>query len=271
MVTPAGLVVLTDRRLAARPLPEVVRAAVDGGARWVVLRERDLRYAERRALADTLRTFVPHLVVAGPDPLGGDAMHLAASDPLPRGPLAARLIGRSCHDAAEVARVSLEDYVTLSPVFPTSTKPGYGPALGPAGAAALTPGVPWLALGGVDSPARAGACAAAGAAGVAVLGAVMRAADPAAVAASLVAGLVAGGRRMSGGGFALSTDTHRPGAVTDLGADVHRPGAVTDLGADVHRPGVVTVLGADVHRPGVVTDLGADAHRAVGVRRPVEA
>ena len=218
MVTPAGLVVLTDRRLAARPLPEVVRAAVDGGARWVVLRERDLRYAERRALADTLRTFVPHLVVAGPDPLGGDAMHLAASDPLPRGPLAARLIGRSCHDAAEVARVSLEDYVTLSPVFPTSTKPGYGPALGPAGAAALTPGVPWLALGGVDSPARAGACAAAGAAGVAVLGAVMRAADPAAVAAGLVAGF-AGGAGVGGGGsgdFALRTYTHE--GVGDGGA-----------------------------------------------------
>jgi thiamine-phosphate pyrophosphorylase len=192
MVTPTGLVVLTDRRLAAGPLPEVVRAAVDGGARWVVLRERDLRYAERRALADTLRAFVPHLIVAGPDPLGGDAVHLAASDPLPRGPLAARLIGRSCHDAAEVARLSLEDYVTLSPVFPTSTKPGYGPALGPSGAGALAPSMPWLALGGIDSPSGAAGCAAAGAAGVAVLGAVMRAADPAAVAASLVAGFESG-------------------------------------------------------------------------------
>ncbi|MDT5031533.1 MAG: thiamine-phosphate pyrophosphorylase, partial [Actinoplanes sp.] len=44
MVTPVGLVVLTDRRLASAPLPAVVRAAVDGGARWVILRERDLRY-----------------------------------------------------------------------------------------------------------------------------------------------------------------------------------------------------------------------------------
>jgi thiamine-phosphate pyrophosphorylase len=41
--------------------------------------------------------------------------------------------------------------------------------------------VPWLALGGVDAPERAAACAAAGAAGVAVLGAVMRADDPGAV------------------------------------------------------------------------------------------
>lgn len=213
MVTPAGLVVLTDRRLAAGPLPEVVKAAVDGGARWVVLRERDLRYAERRALAHTLRAFVPHLIVAGPDPLGGDAVHLAASDPLPRGPLAARVIGRSCHDAAEVGRLSIEDYATVSPVFPTATKPGYGPALGPAGAAALAPPVPWLALGGVDSPSRAAACAGAGAAGIAVLGAVMRAADPAAVAAGLVAGfaagMVPGGGAEGAGGFALRSPAHR--------------------------------------------------------------
>ena len=33
MVIPSGVVVLTDRRLAARPLAEVVAAAVRGGAR----------------------------------------------------------------------------------------------------------------------------------------------------------------------------------------------------------------------------------------------
>jgi thiamine-phosphate pyrophosphorylase len=183
--------VLTDRRLAAQPLTEVVRAAIDGGAEWVVLRERDLRYEDRRELADALRTLLPpgRLIVAGPDPLGGHAVHLAASDPLPRGPLAGRLIGRSCHHAEEVSRLSIEDYVTLSPVFPTSSKPGYGPALGAAGAAALAPPVPWLALGGIDAPDRARDCARAGAAGIAVLGAIMRATDPAATAAALVAAL----------------------------------------------------------------------------------
>ncbi len=209
MVTPSGIVVLTDRRLAAGPLPSVVRAAVDGGARWVILRERDLRYAERRALADTLREIVPHLIVAGPDPLGGSAMHLAASDPLPRGPLAGRLIGRSCHDAAEVSRLSIEDYATVSPVFPTSTKPGYGPALGAVEAAVLAGAVPWLALGGIDSRSRARECGTAGAAGIALLGAVMRAGDPAAVVASLVAGFEEGRAEGSSGAFALSASTHR--------------------------------------------------------------
>ncbi|AGZ39231.1 thiamine phosphate synthase [Actinoplanes friuliensis] len=183
MVIPSGLVLLTDRRLAARPLVEVVAAAIRGGAAWVVLRDKDLGYAHRRALATALRAVVPpgRLVIAGPDPLGGDAVHLSATDPVPPG---VALVGRSCHGTPQL---STEDYVTLSPIYPTATKPGYGPALGPARAAALAGSVPWLALGGIDSPARVAECLAAGAAGVAVLGAVMRAADPEAVTRDLVA------------------------------------------------------------------------------------
>ena len=181
MVIPSGVVVLTDRRLAARPLTEVVAAAVRGGAGWVVLREKDLGYAERRALADSLRAVVPagRLVIAGPDPLGGDAVHLSSSDPVPSG---VGLVGRSCHGTPQL---STEDYVTLSPVYLTRTKPGYGPALGPERAAVLAGGVPWLALGGVDSAQRAAACAVAGARGIAVLGAVMGAEDPESVTRTL--------------------------------------------------------------------------------------
>jgi thiamine monophosphate synthase len=211
------VVVLTDRRLAAgragagrldragsqpadrralgslpadqRALVAVVAAAVDGGARWVVLRERDLPESERRTLADVLRALLPpgRLIVAGPNPLGGAAVHLAATELLPDDAAGGgcRLVGRSCHSADELARLSIEDYATLSPIFPTVTKPGYGPPLWPAGAERLVAGVggrsrsvPWLALGGVDSPPRAAACGRAGAIGVAVLGAVMRADDP---------------------------------------------------------------------------------------------
>jgi thiamine-phosphate pyrophosphorylase len=182
MVTPQGLVVLTDRRIAAGSLREVVEAAVRGGAAWVILRERDLPYAARLALADELRAVLPpgRLIVAGPGPLGGDAVHLAEADPWPspRG----SLVGRSRHD---VVRPSEEDYVTLSPVFSTPTKPAYGPALGPHEAARLAGSMPWLALGGIDSARRVAACAEAGAAGIAVLGAVMRASDPERVAREL--------------------------------------------------------------------------------------
>jgi thiamine-phosphate pyrophosphorylase len=183
VVTPGGLVVLTDRRSAAGPLVTVVGQAIRGGATWVILRERDLGYGSRRALADELRQLLPpgRLIVAGPDPLGGDAVHLASADPVPAVPVS--LVGRSCHGTP-----SDGDYVTLSPIYPTATKPGYGPALGPAAAAGLAGAVPWLALGGIDSAERAAECAAAGARGIAVLGAVMRAADPWGAARSLAGG-----------------------------------------------------------------------------------
>jgi thiamine-phosphate pyrophosphorylase len=182
VVTPSGLVLLTDRKLASGSLVRVVERAIRGGVAWVVLRERDLPYAERRALALSLRELLPpgRLIVAGPDPLGADAVHLAEADPLPAACVS--LIGRSRHGAP---KLSIEDYVTLSPIYPTSSKPGYGPALGPDAAADLAGDVPWLALGGIDSPARAAACATAGARGIAVLGAIMRAADPEAVARAL--------------------------------------------------------------------------------------
>jgi thiamine-phosphate pyrophosphorylase len=197
-VSPPAVWVLTDRRQADRGLVEVVRAAVSGGARHVVLREKDLPRDQRAALAAELRAVLApeggQLVVAGPDPLtdpadpaGLAAVHLAAADPLPVEGVA--LIGRSCHREEDLARLTVEDYVTLSPVFPSPSKPGYGPPLWPDGLARLcarTP-VPVVALGGVTSPDRATACMAAGAAGIAVMGAIMRAADPASTVASFLA------------------------------------------------------------------------------------
>ncbi|MEU9507513.1 thiamine phosphate synthase [Micromonospora sp. NPDC048170] len=188
---PAGVVLLTDRWQARRSLVDVVAGAVAGGVRWVVLRERDLPRAERAALAVDLRAVLAEaggtLVVAGPDPLDGNAVHLPSAGPYP--PPQLDLVGRSCHDRAELARLTTEDYVTLSPVFPSRTKPGYGPPLRPDGLRELirhSP-VPVLALGGVRSPDQVGACVEAGAAGVAVLGAIMRADDPTEVAATLTA------------------------------------------------------------------------------------
>lgn len=121
-------------------------------------------------------------------------MHLSAADPLPSG---VPLVGRSWHGAEPPSDV---DYVTLSPIYPTATKPGYGPALGAAGAAALAGRVPWLALGGVDSAARAAECARAGAEGIAVLGAIMRAANPARVASELAGAFAAAQRAAASAG-----------------------------------------------------------------------
>ena len=182
------LLVLTDRTRCADSLPSTVAAAVAAGARAVVLREKDLPAAERERLTSVLRGLLAPvggtLVVAGSV---GDAVHLAARDgfPDPR----PGLVGRSCHDAGEVAGAVAEgcDYVTVSPVFPSPSKPGYGPPLRPDGLATLVAvarGTPVYALGGVR-PGDVAACRGAGARGVAVMGPAMR--DPRLVADYLTA------------------------------------------------------------------------------------
>ena len=85
-------------------------------------------------------------------------------------------IGVSAHSLEELRRAQQAeaDYATLSPIFPSSSKPGYGPALGLEAlrdAAGL--GLPILALGGV-TVATVRTCLEAGACGVAVMGTVMR-------------------------------------------------------------------------------------------------
>jgi thiamine-phosphate pyrophosphorylase len=201
---PAPLLVITDRRSAARPLEDVVAAALRGGCRWLSLREKDLGYAERVALLARIMalarpfgaTISVHGDLAAAEATGAGAHLPAGASP---GQVRARLgkgalIGLSVHSALEAARTDpAADYVTMSPVFPSISKPGYGPALGVEGiaAAAATARVPIVALGGV-SAGNLDACLAAGAAAVAVMGAVMAAADPEAATAALVRALETG-------------------------------------------------------------------------------
>ena len=183
------LLVVTDGRITGgRPLLEVVAAAVDGGLRAVLVRDKHLDRRHRRRLVEgavALLHPVGGLVLVSSDAgLGGDGVHLAAADPFPGG--AGGLVGRSCHSAGDVLAAAAEGcaYATLSPIFSSPTKPGYGPALGMAALAGHP--VPVVALGGVHA-ANAADCLAAGAHGVAVMGAVMAAADPAVAVADLLA------------------------------------------------------------------------------------
>ena len=204
-LTLPALVVLTDaRQTRARPLVGVVAAAVTGGARAVILREKHLPPSERADLAAALVAVLDPvggiLVVASSLPprsegrsgpgLAAHGLHLGAKDPLPAG--APPLVGRSCHDRASLVAAAAEGcaYATLSPIFPTASKPGYGPALGTA--ALRDAPLPVWALGGIGA-ANAAACVKAGAAGVAVMGEVMRAADPAATVAGILAALAGAG------------------------------------------------------------------------------
>src|SRR5712671_1077336 len=184
------LLVISDRRQARRPLEELAEAAFAGGGRWFSLREKDLPPAERRALLGAL---VAHghrwgATVTVHDDIDAAAVADAGGVHLPSGgsPAAARLrlpgalIGASAHSAEEALGLlrAGADYVTVSPVFVTASKPGYGPALGLDGLARIVARAagPVIALGGVTA-ANAAPCLAAGARGIAVMGEVMRAAD----------------------------------------------------------------------------------------------
>ncbi len=194
------LLVITDRRQARQPLETVAEAAFASGCRWLSLREKDLDAEARRALLRRLvalgRRFgaavTVHEDIEAAIATEAAGVHLPSSAILPdaRQRLgAAALVGCSAHDQAELAAATAAgaDYATLSPFFPSASKPGYGPALGPARFAAMVAAtrLPVIALGGVDET-NAAACMRAGAAGLAVMGTVMSAADPASVIAGLI-------------------------------------------------------------------------------------
>jgi thiamine-phosphate pyrophosphorylase len=193
------VLVISDRSQARRPLIEVAEAVFGGGGRWFSLREKDLPAGERRALLMALvelahrfgAVVTAHEDVGAVVKTGADGVHLpGGGDPrAARKRLPSALIGVSAHSARDAAAAlrAGADYVTVSPVFPTASKPGYGPALGLDGLARMVmaaPG-PVLALGGV-TPDKAALCRAAGAGGIAVMGEVMRADDPRATVAQLI-------------------------------------------------------------------------------------
>lgn len=199
---PSPLLVITDRTQSPRPLSETVAAALAGGCRWVMLREKDLPPDEVLALARDIAALTSArgavLSING-DIAAARALKAGLHLPADGKPLAARaalgpdaLIGQSAHslEEAEKALDTGADYVTLSPIFASASKPGYGPALGSEGlrrvAARLR--IPIVALAGIDAD-NAGPCLKAGAAAVAVMGGVMRADDPAAVVRDLLAAL----------------------------------------------------------------------------------
>lgn len=209
-----GVVLLADSTALPAPrtgdmaaLLAVVGHAVDGGIRTVVVRDKHRPLDERRALVAGVRRHLDPVVGTvllahddeGADLLGADGVHRSSGrrdhtspPPVADSARSARpVIGWSAHDAVEVARAAAfgADYVMVSPVYPTASKPGYGPTLGPDGLAALIEAspIPLIALGGITTPDDAAECCAAGVVGVAVMGAVLRSADPSRTASALVA------------------------------------------------------------------------------------
>ncbi len=203
MSLPGSLLVITNRQMTRQPLPEVVEAAFAAGCRWVLVREKDLPRDELAALVaqlvDRARSYDAAVSVSTDAAVAAECGAYGVH--LPRGCSVAQTrtivgaalrIGVSAHslDEARQAAASGADYITLSPIFLTESKPGYGPALGLAELqriAAVVP-IPVVALGGITAE-RAGACLKHGATGAAVMGSIMRAARPGLVVRELVAQL----------------------------------------------------------------------------------
>jgi len=194
------LLLITDRRHAALPLIDVLAQALAAGCRWIMLREKDLERAALVALAaevvDMARPVGARVLVNGDIEAAARARahgaHLqsaeaAAAARAALGPDA--LIGVSAHGAAELAPAAASgaDYATLSPIFATASKPGYGPQLGLEGlraACAMAP-LPVVALAGL-TPGNAASCLAAGAAGIAAMGGIMRSPTPAKIVGDFI-------------------------------------------------------------------------------------
>jgi thiamine-phosphate pyrophosphorylase len=194
---------VTDGPLcAARGVIETVRAAVEGGATMVQLRDpgasaREL-VATAKALVALLRPRgIPLIVNDRADvalAADADGVHLGQDDLSPRharrllGP--GRVIGLSVGSPAEFAASEDElpfvDYLGTGPLRVTTTKADAGAAIGIDGLVAVRTltNLPLVAIGGIDA-ALAAEAAAAGADGVAVVSAICGAPDPAAAAAAI--------------------------------------------------------------------------------------
>lgn len=192
------LVVTDPALLAGRDAMDVCRAAVQGGATAIEVRDKTAGPRDLAALTGSLvrGLSVPVLVNDRLDvalATGAAGCHLGADDfpaavardLVPAGFLLGVSVG-SPEEAVAVRGVAA-DYWGIGPCFPTGTKADAGPAIGPDGFArlrALAGAVPCVGIGGITEVTAPGVIAA-GAAGVAVSRAVIGAADPRAAARRL--------------------------------------------------------------------------------------
>lgn len=188
---PFKLYIITDRVCCSpRPLHDVIHNLLDVGVSAIQLREKDLSDADfidlGKPIVKLCRAYAAKIFinsrVAIAEELGADGVHLpwgsaSVNDIIQR--TDNRLtIGCSIHSRSEAKGRELEgaDFLTYSPIYPTASKPGYGPAVGLENLRKVAERVkiPVFALGGV-TPERVSACIGAGAYGVAAMSGVMSA------------------------------------------------------------------------------------------------
>lgn len=181
--------ILIANRFTQPGIERRILDAVRGGVRVVQLRDHD---ASPAAFAQSARVLTPKLRARGVTVLVNTRLHAARTLRVgmhvgTRGPSPGEVrtalerdvcVGYSAHDFSEAKRRDV-DYLSYSPVFPTSSKPGH-PGIGLSAlnrfckTAAPTP---VYALGGI-LPGDVRACLDAGAFGVTVLSGILHADAP---------------------------------------------------------------------------------------------
>jgi thiamine-phosphate pyrophosphorylase len=185
---------VTDTRLAAdRPLDLIVEAAIRGGAKIIQYRDKG---ATTRKMVETAKALCCLCHRMGARFLVNDRLDVALAvdadgihigqDDMPPGVARKllgpdKLIGVTVHNLDELKAAEEEsvEYLSIAPIFATSTKPDHQSPLGLKGlrALAMQTGRPLVAIGGI-SHANAAEVIRSGAHGVCVVSAIMTAADP---------------------------------------------------------------------------------------------
>lgn len=188
------LIVITDRhRAAPGSVEDVVREALDAGARTVQLRDKEAPARSLLAQARRLRALTEEhdalLFVNDRMDVAlaaeADGVHLGPDDiPVSAARASAPtgfLIGSSTDDPDEARRLEAAgaDYIGCGTVYPTGSKADAGEVIGPEGLRRVVEAVsiPVVGIGGI-MPDRAGEVVATGAVGCASIGAVMGAEAP---------------------------------------------------------------------------------------------
>ena len=183
------LYAITDRQLCApQTLYDTVHDLLDVGVSAIQLREKDLSDTEYIKLAASLcelcHTYSTQLFINSrikiAMEIGADGLHLPGDSTSVEKVIEETnrrfIIGSSVHTLTEAKQREAEgaDFITYSPIYPTLSKPGYGPPVGldELRKVAETVNIPVFALGGITSE-RVSECLDAGAYGVAVMSGVM--------------------------------------------------------------------------------------------------
>jgi thiamine-phosphate pyrophosphorylase len=186
------LYLITDRKVAAKSLPEAVRLALEGGVKAVQLREKDLSVRELLSMAQELRVITrefgaklfinDRLDVA--TLVGADGIHLGGQSI----PVEAvrKVVGKnmqiavSTHNVSEAkaAQNGGADFITYGPIFTTPSKAKYGAPVGVKSIRDIKNeiSIPIYAIGGINSGNMLQVMSA-GADGIALISAIMTAED----------------------------------------------------------------------------------------------